>query len=62
MTPCVGEDGKVRPEQAPFIEQMLFQRFYDDEFAAPVQMGADGLYPTNPSHAGSRIASLRTRS
>src|SRR6185436_7313008 len=21
---CVGEDGKVRPEQAPFIAQMLF--------------------------------------
>jgi hypothetical protein len=39
MTPGVGEEGKVRPEQAPFIEQMLFQRFYDDGFA---RAGADG--------------------
>jgi len=22
---CVGEDGKVRPEQAPFINQILFR-------------------------------------
>ena len=22
---CVGNDGKVRPEQAPFIDQMLFR-------------------------------------